>query len=281
MISFLKQYSSIPEQFIDDFYGIMGENNNPHDFVIDFDIVAKWFGRLKGNLKKTLMSNFDSDIDYIIIPITKNHDNYKGSTVEEKIMLTVLCFKELCMICRRSPNAEKVRLYYIALEGLMVKYHHYIEKSLREKIGLLEQNQKPKINVEIGIIYFFEALNVSKIDDEMMYKLGKTTDKNNRFNTYNSGNANDIEPLFILEVNDIDSVEGCIINLLKKYQYRKHKEIYKIDKEALKEAFMMCDELVKGFVRYERKHGKEKLKKSAKKLQGGGFLLMKITKMSS
>jgi len=164
----------------------------------------------------------------------------------------------------------------------MTKYHVYIEKSLRKKIGLLESNQKPKVNIKTGIIYFFEALNASEIDDEdeKIYKIGKTKDKNNRFGTYNSGNVNDIEPLFILEVDDIDGVEKCIINLLKKYRYRKRKEIYKIDKEALKEACMMCDELIRGFIRYERKHGTKKLNKSAKKIRGKGFLMMKISKSS-
>lgn len=35
--------------------------------------------------------------------------------------------------------------------------------------------------------------------------------------------ANKQEPLFILEVNDVDRVEKCIKNLVKRYQYIKYK----------------------------------------------------------
>jgi hypothetical protein len=102
---------------------------------------------------------------------------------------------------------------------------------------LLEQNQKPKTNVIGGVIYILRALNA----DISLYKLGKTKDLKNRLNTYNSGNANDVEPLFIIQVKDIDSVESCVKNACKKYQYRKYKEIYEIDIEVLKEVISECD----------------------------------------
>jgi len=226
-----------------------------------------------------MVKNFIIDVDYKIEKTKKNHETYRGSTMIEKITMTPICFKELCMISE-SEMAKLVRSYYIALEDLMVKYHYYIEDELKQKIGLLETNQKPKVNIKGGIIYFFEALNVKiHVDDDVLYKLGKTKNKNNRFNTYNSGNANDIEPIFILEVNDIDTVEKCIKNLLVKYQYRKHKEIYKIDINMLKEACNMCDELVAGFVRYEKKFGTEKFQLSKKKMNRSKSLLMKMEKI--
>lgn len=77
-----------------------------------------------------------------------------------------------------------------------------------------------------------------------LYKLGKTANLKNRLNTYNSGNANDIEPLFILPVNDIDNVETCIKSLCKKYQYRKYKEVYEIDINVLKELMSDCDQFI-------------------------------------
>lgn len=57
-------------------------------------------------------------------------------------------------------------------------------------------------------------------------------------NTYNSGNANDIEPLFIIKVVDIDSVESCIKQTIKEYQYRKYKEIYEIDLVCIKKSYI-------------------------------------------
>jgi hypothetical protein len=101
-----------------------------------------------------------------------------------------------------------------------------------KKIGLLEKNQKPKVNiqgvagsplsVQGGVIYILKALNTNVT----LYKLGKTSNLKNRLNTYNSGNANDIEPFFIIPVNDIDAVESCIKSLCKKYQYSSKKFIF-------------------------------------------------------
>jgi len=150
-----------------------------------------------------------------------------------------------------------------------------------KKIGLLENNQKPKINVRSGVIYFFEALNIADIDkieeyDKKYIKFGKTSNTKNRFNTYNSGNVNSIEPLFILEVDNIDKVEGCVKNLLIDYQYRKNKEIYLINMDVLKIAADMCDELISGFVRCERKDGEQKFKESVSKMKHADSFIMKI-----
>lgn len=109
-----------------------------------------------------------------------------------------------------------------------------------KKIGLLEKNQKPKVNVQGGVIYILKALNT----DVTLYKLGKTPNLKNRLNTYNSENANDVEPFFIIPVNDIDAVESCIKSLCKKYQYRKYKEVYEIDIDVLKEIMSDCNEFV-------------------------------------
>ena len=126
------------------------------------------------------------------------------------------------------------------MKNQLKKYHDYIEKKLYRKIGLLEKNQKPKINIKGGVIYFFEALNNIKLTEleEDLYKVGKTKNSKNRFKSYNSSNANDIEPLFILEVDDIDKVEKCIKNLLIDYQYRKYKEIYQMNMDALKVVYI-------------------------------------------
>ena len=67
------------------------------------------------------------------------------------------------------------------------------------KNGMLETNQKPKTNIKGGVIYILKALNANAT----LYKLGKSEDLKNRLNTYNSGNTNDVEPLFIIPVKYI------------------------------------------------------------------------------
>lgn len=83
------------------------------------------------------------------------------------------------------------------MEKLIRRYHKYIQEKLYNKINVLETNQKPTVNIQSGIIYFFKALNQIEINDakdEILYKIGKTLNKKNRFNVYNSSNANDLEP---------------------------------------------------------------------------------------
>ena len=112
--------------------------------------------------------------------------------------------------------------------------------AIYKKVGILEKNQKPKVNINGGIIYILKALN----SDTTLYKLGKTSNLKNRLKTYNSSNANDIEPLFILSVKDIDSVESCIKKDCKKFQYRKYKKVYEIYTGVLKEVMEDCNEFV-------------------------------------
>jgi hypothetical protein len=83
--------------------------------------------------------------------------------------------------------------------------------------------------------------------------MGKTKNIDHRMANYNTGNANNLEPLFILEVDDIDRVEDCIKNLVKQYQYRQYKEVYQIDIDLLKRACIECDELINGFEKYAKK----------------------------
>ena len=115
-----------------------------------------------------------------------------------------------------------------------------------------------------------------KINDleEDLYKIGKTKNKIKRFKTYNSGNANDIAPLFILEVDDIDKVEKCIKNLLQEYQYRKFKEIYQINIDTLKTVFSNCDKLVKGFKNYMEENHPKVVDKNFKKLRHAEYAIV-------
>jgi hypothetical protein len=51
---FLKQYSSIPNGFIDDLFSMHGDTTNQTDPVVDLDNVAKWLGVPKFRLLQTL-----------------------------------------------------------------------------------------------------------------------------------------------------------------------------------------------------------------------------------
>jgi hypothetical protein len=237
--NFIKQFSTIPHSFITDFFIIAKEEYSDNEIIIDFDNVSKWLKVNKSDIKKNLIKHFEENFDYTIEKINKKQINSNGTTIYYKILITPNCLKELCMISQ-TPKAKEVRKYFIEMEKLIKRYFETIKEEVYKKVGILEKNQKLKINIDGGIIYILKALNT----DTTLYKLGKTMNLKNRLKTYNSGNANDIEPLFILPVKDIDSVESCIKKGCRKFQYRKYKEVYEIDIDVLKEVMEDCNEFV-------------------------------------
>ena len=108
---------------------------------------------------------------------------------------------------------------------------------MNKKIQQLENNNKPKINAIKKIIYVFRALNT----DLTLYKIGKTINSQTRFSKHNSPMANDLEVLFQYETDNIDQVELCIKAYMKKAQYRKYKEIYRVDLDIIKKTIKNCD----------------------------------------
>jgi len=218
---------------------IAKEEYTDNELIINFTIICKWLDVNKSDLKKVLLKNFEENFDYTIEKKKKLQVNSRGANIYEEILITPNCFKEICMVSQ-SANAKKVRKYFIEMEKLIKRYFLTIKEDMYKKIGVLETNSKPKINISGGVIYILRALNT----DVTVYKLGKTKNLNNRLKTYNTGNANNIEPLFILPVKDITSVESCIKTSCKKFQYRKYKEVYEIDINVLKEVMVDCSEFV-------------------------------------
>jgi phage anti-repressor protein len=275
MENFLKTYSKVPNEFINDFFRISKESYEDNEFKIDIEIIAKWLNIRKDNLKRILIKNFNEGVDYIIEKKKFLRDKKSGSTYKDIILLTPDCFKELCMLSS-TPKAKEVRLYYLQIEKLIRKYNKKIQDDLYKKIGILKKNQKPTISKKSGVIYILEAFDTDK---ENLHKIGKTSDLKKRLEQYNSGLANKKEPLFILEVDDIDKTEKCVKNLVKHYQYRKYKEIYEIQLDLLKGALCECDDLINGFKKLEGKYKKKEINQKFKTLkQKGGVFNILINK---
>ena len=105
------------------------ENNNSYNdttyngFVIDIDIIAKWLNTLKKHIKKTLLESYQKNIDY---KINIQPPNGRGRP-SEQILLTLTCFKRLCMMSK-TTNAESVRNY------LFQTKEHLLIPSINNKI---------------------------------------------------------------------------------------------------------------------------------------------------
>ena len=81
MEKFLKQYSIIPEEFINDFFTIAKENYIDNEIIINFNNVCKWLNVLKENLKKNLIKHFEEKFDFTITKKTIKHKNSQGASI--------------------------------------------------------------------------------------------------------------------------------------------------------------------------------------------------------
>ena len=235
--SFISKYSFVNSKFIDDFYNIIKEDyiERYNEFLIDSELLRKWLQiNIRRKFNDTIKRSYKKNIDYIIKKIKQSEGS--GGQNYEVITLTPEAAKKICL-STNSKLGPKIQQYFLDIEFVLYKYKNYIIDGMNKKINQLENNQKPKINVGKKNIYVFRSLNT----DLTLYKLGKTINSRSRFNSHNSPMANDLEVLFIYETDNIDQVESCVKALMKKAQYRKYKEIYRIDLDILKNTIKDCD----------------------------------------
>jgi len=241
LIEFIKNNNLLIDiNFLTDFFNIGGNSYGDTYKNINFDDIVKWLDVQKNHLKRLLKNNFKIIDDYTEEKILIKNKN-RGANYVYKIMLTPDCFKELCMLSQ-SDKAKGIRKYYITAEGLLRDHFEQIINDLNKELGLIKTNIKKQVEVIGGHIYILKAMNTTQ---QNMFKLGNSDDMKKRLRVYNTGNANNIEPLFVMKVDDINMVEGCIKNLAKEFQYKKNKEVYNIDFEFLKKLCIKCKNFIK------------------------------------
>jgi len=158
-------FSDIEQQlFITSFYCYLNYDKQT-DFVVDMDNVWKWLGfSTKQHAKSVLERHFKINIDYTdgslmrsnkrsntntdgsLTRSRKRSDDEvileKGGQNKQKIMLTIKCFKSLCLKAQ-TKKAGEIHEYYMKLEELL---HEVLEeeaiefkKQLTQKTEQLEQ----------------------------------------------------------------------------------------------------------------------------------------------
>ncbi len=229
---FLKKYSTIDNNFINDMYSFYDDAKNEYDFSIDLDKMAKWLEIRKDNLKRLLEANFSENQDYIQTkPITKLSGTGKNNI--KIVLLTYECSKLLTMISR-CEKADIIRKYYIELEKLLIRYKDEIVENLNAKLGIKLKNKSIITkNKKQMLIY------VLKVGDNI-YKLGKTSNIENRMKQYKVGHIDESEIVFIYKTNSADIVEKCAKLNLKNYQYINDTELFNIDKEFMINTIKYC-----------------------------------------
>lgn len=128
--------------FITSFYCYLNYDKEK-DFVVDMDNVWKWLGfSTKQHCKSVLERHFKINIDYTEGLLTRSRKrsdeeliHEKGGQNKQKIMLTIKCFKSLCLKAQ-TAKASEIHEYYIKLEELL---HTIIEEEATEFKTKLEQ----------------------------------------------------------------------------------------------------------------------------------------------
>lgn len=132
---FLIKFCDLPEKFIQDFKIIIDEDHNENIYLVDFNKILFWLNIRKDNLKRLLIANFEKELDY-----TVKNEKIKcltGTITKEKILITTICFKELCMLSK-SEDAKKVREFFVLIDALIRNYDIIIKNRLNEKLKLYD-----------------------------------------------------------------------------------------------------------------------------------------------
>jgi hypothetical protein len=197
--------------FISSFYCYLNYDNDV-DFIIDLDNVWKWMGfTVKATAKDLLEKHFKVDIDYKILvnsqseqDLSNNNERKWGGQNRQNIMLTVNCFKSLCLKAR-TKKADEIHDYYMKLEKIL---HQVIEEEtdelrqqLEEKDNIITQikqsseTEKQKLKkekqrgIEQAIItqfpvntecIYFGTINNTNDAKENLIKFGHTNDLSTR-----------------------------------------------------------------------------------------------------
>jgi hypothetical protein len=150
--------------FVSSFYCYLNYDKNT-DFVIDFDDVWKWLGfTLKENAKRILLKNFMIDVDYknvarqfgrasfedlntepenLLLDNNKQEEKHGGQN-RQIIMITIKCFKSLCLKAQ-TKKASEIHEYYLKMEEVL---HQVIDEETDELRKQLEQKENIIIQIK-------------------------------------------------------------------------------------------------------------------------------------
>lgn len=217
--------------FVSSFYCYLNYDKNL-DFIIDLDNIWKWLGfSTKQKSEMLLKKHFKLDVDYknllnhkVKQEINENNIKQNGGHNKQTILLTIKCFKSLCLKSQTS-KASEIHEYYIKMEDVL---HEIIEEETnelklqleqKEKIILTSKKEKQKA-VEQAIIVHFplntECIYIGTIDNvneanEKLIKFGHTNDLATRVNDHRKGYTN-FELIDAFKVHNKVEIENLIKN---------------------------------------------------------------------
>lgn len=193
--------------FVSSFYCYLNYDKNM-DFVVDLDNVWKWLGFQQKVYAVTLLEkHFKMDVDYKHPTSSQEAPKSHGGHNKQIIMLTVRCFKSLCLKAQ-TKKASEIHEYYMKMEEVL---HQIVEEEtdelkqqleqknaviqekesmIQEKESVIQSTKKDKQRaVEQAIIgqfplntecIYFGTIDNTNADNEKLIKFGHTNDLSTR-----------------------------------------------------------------------------------------------------
>jgi len=141
-----ESFSDADQQlFIGSFYCYLNYDTKK-EFVVDLDDVWKWMGfSTKQKADILLKNHFIHDIDYQHITsqigggsrVEEEHKGRGGHNIK-KIMMTIKCFKSLCLKAQ-TKKASEIHDYYLKLEEIL---HDILEENGKEITKRMEEHKR-------------------------------------------------------------------------------------------------------------------------------------------
>lgn len=192
--------------FVSSFYCYLNYDKNM-DFVVDLDNVWNWLGfQQKYNAIRMIEKYFKIDVDYKNVDPQETLKSHGGHN-KQIIMLTVRCFKSLCLKAQ-TKKASEIHEYYMKMEEVL---HQIVdeetdelkqqleqknavimekESMIQEKDSVIQSTKKEKQRaVEQAIIgqfplntecIYFGTIDNTNADNEKLIKFGHTNDLSTR-----------------------------------------------------------------------------------------------------
>jgi len=137
--------------FVSSFYCYLNYNINI-DFVVDLDDIWKWLGfSQKIRAKECIEKYFKLDIDYKTAfsdgkAVFEQEPSVKqnGGQNKQTILLTIKCFKSLCLKAQ-TKKASEIHEYYMKMEDVL---HQIVEEETDELRLQLEQKENTILEIK-------------------------------------------------------------------------------------------------------------------------------------
>ena len=137
--------------FVSSFYCYLNYDKNI-DFIIDLDDIWKWLGfSQKIRAKECLEKYFKLDIEYkLAFPLEKavfEKQKINGGQNKQTILLTIKCFKSLCLKAQ-TQKASEIHEYYMKMEDVL---HQIVEEETDELRLQLEEKENIILEKDIAL----------------------------------------------------------------------------------------------------------------------------------